>query len=87
MSAGRRAGKALCATLVAAALASAASVEDAPAALRAQTVAGGLVVPWEIAFLDGRRALVTERPGRVRLFTVGEGLLRNPWLASRCRRA
>ena len=34
---------------------------------RVQTVAEGLEVPWEIAFLPDRRALVTERPGRVRL--------------------
>jgi glucose/arabinose dehydrogenase len=31
------------------------------------TVARGLEVPWEIAFLPDRRALITERPGRVRL--------------------
>jgi glucose/arabinose dehydrogenase len=30
-------------------------------------VAGGLEVPWEIAFMPDGRALVTERPGRVRL--------------------
>ncbi len=32
-----------------------------------QTVATGLEAPWEIAFLPDRRALITERPGRVRL--------------------
>jgi glucose/arabinose dehydrogenase len=31
------------------------------------TIARGLEVPWEIAFLPDRRALITERPGRVRL--------------------
>ena len=32
-----------------------------------ETVATGLEAPWEIAFLPDRRALITERPGRVRL--------------------
>jgi len=32
-----------------------------------ETVASGLQAPWEIAFLPDRRALVTERDGRVRL--------------------
>ncbi|MDP9189865.1 MAG: PQQ-dependent sugar dehydrogenase [Actinomycetota bacterium] len=34
---------------------------------RVKTVATGLEIPWEIAFLPDRRALVTERPGRIRL--------------------
>ena len=34
---------------------------------RVQTVATGLETPWEIAFLPDGRALITERPGRVRL--------------------
>jgi glucose/arabinose dehydrogenase len=34
---------------------------------RVSTVASGLEVPWELAFLPDGRALVTERPGRVRL--------------------
>lgn len=32
-----------------------------------QTVAGGLEVPWDLAFVDERTILVTERPGRVRV--------------------
>lgn len=48
------------------------------AAPRVTTVAGGLEVPWEIAFLPDGRALVTERPGRVRLLTSGGRLQRRP---------
>jgi glucose/arabinose dehydrogenase len=33
------------------------------------TVATGLEIPWEIAFLPDGRALITERPGRVRLLS------------------
>ena len=39
---------------------------------RVETYASGLEVPWEIVFLPDGRALVTERPGRVRVIS-GEG--------------
>ena len=43
-----------------------------------QTVASGLEVPWEIAFLPDGRALITERPGRIRLLSAQGRLLRRP---------
>lgn len=35
--------------------------------LRTEVVAGGLQNPWGVAFIDGGRFLVTERPGRLRV--------------------
>jgi glucose/arabinose dehydrogenase len=46
-----------------------------------RTVATGLEVPWEIAFLPDRSALVTERPGRVRLLEA-DGELRDEPIAT-----
>jgi glucose/arabinose dehydrogenase len=42
------------------------------------TIARGLEVPWEIAFLPDGRALITERPGRVRLMSRERRLLPDP---------
>ncbi len=39
---------------------------------RAVTVADGLVQPWSIAFLPGGDALITERPGRLRILRQGK---------------
>jgi glucose/arabinose dehydrogenase len=55
----------------------------APAGLdfgRVETVASGLEVPWELAFVGERAILVTERPGRVRV--VEDGRLREKPVAT-----
>lgn len=49
-----------------------ATTTDRGSAIEVETVARGLQVPWEIAFMPDGRALVTERPGRVRLLADGE---------------
>lgn len=49
-------------------------------AVKAETVASGLDVPWSVAFLPDGDLLVTERPGRVRRIHDGE-LLSAPLLS------
>jgi glucose/arabinose dehydrogenase len=57
------------------------STTERPALLRnpggpkVETVAEGLDIPWEIGFLPDGRALITERPGRVRML-LPDGTLR-----------
>jgi aldose sugar dehydrogenase len=43
-----------------------------PLELEAETLVGGLEIPWALAFLPDGGVLVTERPGRVRLVREGE---------------
>jgi glucose/arabinose dehydrogenase len=45
---------------------------------KVRTVATGLDTPWSIAWLPDRRALVTERPGRVRLLSASGELRDEP---------
>jgi glucose/arabinose dehydrogenase len=45
---------------------------------RVETIARGLEAPWELAFLPDGRALITERPGRVRLLSRGLELRDDP---------
>lgn len=46
--------------------------------VRLETVAGGLEVPWDLAFAPDGRIFVTERPGRIRVIDRN-GLAPDPW--------
>ena len=54
-----------------------AAIDSEQAALQVETVATGLVHPWAIAFLPDGSALITERPGRLRLLGA-DGVLSEP---------
>jgi len=56
--------------------------DPGPLNLRWQQVAGGLVAPWELVFLPDGRALISERPGRIRLLDSA-GLKSDPLLSLR----
>ncbi len=67
--------------LLLSALGALAQAQSGSSGLRVEVVAPGLEHPWAVAFVDGGRFLVTERPGRLRLIepngTIGppiEGL-------------
>jgi len=47
-------------------------LRSAKANLRLVTLSRGLVQPWSMAFLPDGRMLITERPGRVRVFANGK---------------
>lgn len=59
------------AALLAAAPAAAEQFPSSAGNLDIETIAGGLVHPWSLAFLPDGRMLVTERPGRMRVVTRG----------------
>lgn len=58
-------------------LAQAQTFKSSAGDLKVETVAGGLVHPWALAFLPDGRMLVTERPGRMRIVT-SDGQLSAP---------
>lgn len=47
-------------------------------ALKVEPFAGGLEHPWSLVFLPDGRALVTERPGRLRIIDIDGRLLEKP---------
>ncbi|MGZ5904815.1 MAG: PQQ-dependent sugar dehydrogenase [Reyranella sp.] len=47
------------------------TLKSAKAAYRLVTLSRDLVQPWSIAFLPDGRMLITERPGRLRVFANG----------------
>ncbi len=56
------------------------SVEPGTPRDAVSVLAGGLEIPWALAFLPDGDIIITERPGRVRLFTENSGLVAEPLL-------
>jgi len=57
----------------------------APPTMKAAVIADKLVIPWDVAFVPDGTMLVTERPGRVRVYSsgaVGAALVRTVTIAS-----
>ncbi len=54
--------------------------ESGPRSLTVDTLATGLSVPWDVAFLPDGRALVTERSGTIRAVAADGTLESRPWL-------
>src|SRR5438552_9307186 len=52
-------------------LCAAAQIPGAAPAVRIEVLARDLEHPWALAFIDGGRMLVSERPGRLRLVQAG----------------
>ena len=46
-------------------------IRQIPLTLGVETVAEGLEIPWDLAFAPDGRILITERPGRIRVFKDG----------------
>lgn len=61
-------------------LASASCQPTDPDRIRVDTIARGLEVPWDVTFLADGRALVTERPGRIRVVRADGTLMPEPWI-------
>ncbi len=47
-------------------------ISEIPDSVGVETIAEGLEIPWDLAFTPDGRTLITERPGRIRVFADGE---------------